>query len=306
MSRRTGGAVLVRPLGLIGLLGLAACSTRATPTERRGPFLSIVQREAAVQPDSTLRRGALAPETLALALGGLPSEALPRLREYLAESADGALRLAAPELVDLDDVASPDPLRRALPNLPALTAAANVLGSPWDGPRISVHLGPICESAAARCVPLFASTSEAGDVVTRRGRALAWSLGNAALLRVPASSRAVLLHSLREAQRRPSGTFALVFDAMRGKLDEAELDLLRREARRALADIAADSPRRPWLAAIEATQVGWQLPIALAADELLVIPRLSVLARLQDFASEVQRAGSFDWVVRPVPTPPAR
>lgn len=304
MSRRTGGAVLVRALGLIGLLALAACSIRARPTESRGPFLSIVQRETTAQPDTTHARGALASRAIALALGGLPSEALSHLREYLAESADGALRRAAPELLDLDDAAPTDPLRRALPNLPALTAASNALGSPWDAPGVSVHLGPICERMAARCVPLFASTVEAGDALTRRGRALAWSLANAALLRVPASSRTVLLRSLREAQHQPSGTFAMVFDTMRGNLDEAELDSLRREARRALADIAADSPRRPWLAAIEATQAAWQLPVALAADELLVIPRLSALARLKDFTSELERAGSFDWVVRPMPSPP--
>jgi hypothetical protein len=306
MSRRAAGAVLVRELGLIGLLVLGACSIRGRPTESRGPFLSIVQREATAQRDAARGRAALAPAAMALALGGLPSEALPRLREYLAVSADEALRRAAPELLDLDDVAPSDPLCRALLNLPALTAAANVLGSPWEAPGISVHLGPVCESAAARCVPLFAPPVEAGDALSRRGRALAWSLGNAALLRVPASGRAALLHALREAQPQPSGTFAMVFDATRGKLDEVELDLLRGQAHRALADIAADSPRRPWLTAIEATQADWQLPIVLADDQLLVIPRLSALARLRDFAAEVERAGAFDWVVRPVPTAPAR
>jgi len=36
------------------------------------------------------------------------------------------------------------------------------------------------------------------------------------------------------------------------------------------------------------------LPIALDADEVLVIPRLSALARLQDFRSEVERAGTCE------------
>jgi len=305
MSRRAAGAVLVRELGLIGLLGLEACSIRARSTESRRSFLSIVQRETTAQADAAQGRSALAPAAMALALGGLPSEALPRLREYLAASADEAMRRAAPELLDLDDVAPSDPMRRALPDLPALTAAANVLGSPWEAPGISVHLGPLCESTAVRCLPLFAPTAEAGDALSRRGRALAWSLGNAAVLRVPASARAVLLQALREAQPRPSGTFAMVFDATRGKLDEVELDLLRGQAHRALVDIAADSPRRPWLAAIEATQAGWQLPIVLATDQLLVIPRLSALARLRDFTAEIERAGTFDWVVRPLPPPPA-
>jgi hypothetical protein len=98
----------------------------------------------------------------------------------------------------------------------------------------------------------------------------------------------------------------MVFNATRGKLDEAELDLLHRQARRMLADIAADSPQRPWLDALEAAQADWQLPIALETDELLVIPRLSAMARLGDFVSEVERTGTFEWVVRPasrLPTP---
>jgi hypothetical protein len=150
------------------------------------------------------------------------------------------------------------------------------------------------------------SRAESDDALVRRGRALAWALGNAALLRVPASARATLLDSLRQAQARPSGTLAMVFNATRGKLDEAELDLLHRQARRMLADIAADSPQRPWLDALEAAQADWQLPIALDTDELLVIPRLSAMARLGDFVSEVERTGTFEWVVRPasrLPTP---
>src|SRR5262249_43998565 len=164
------------------------------------------------------------PASVALALGGLPPEELPRLRQHLAESTDGMLRRAAPELFDLDERpgdAGADPLRQMLPDLPALTAAANLVGSPWEGPRISVHLGPVCEAAASRCVPVFAPASTADghaeaarshaadDPLVRRGRALAWALGSAALLGVPASAREGVLHALREVQLRPSGTVAM-------------------------------------------------------------------------------------------------
>ena len=307
MMRRSRVAA-VRDLGLLALFALAACSIRPKASESRAAFLSIVQRGPNVKPE--LARGeALAPRVVALALGGLPPEALPRLREYLAEATDGALRRAAPEAFELDDVAPADStLHNVLPNLPALTAAANMLGSPWEAPDISVKLGRACESAAARCVPLFpqlpappSASAESGDSLVRRGRALAWALDNAALLRVPASSRAAVLHALREAQSRPSGTLAMVFGAPRGKLDEAELDLLRGRARKSLADIASDSPRRPLLDALAATQADWELPVAIDGDELLVIPRLSAMARLRDFTSEVERAGAFDWVVRPTP-----
>jgi hypothetical protein len=48
---------------------------------------------------------------------------------------------------------------------------------------------------------------------------------------------------------------------------------------------------RPWLDVLGTTPAGWELPIAFDADEVLVIPRLSALARLQEFHAEIARAG---------------
>jgi hypothetical protein len=289
----------IGPLALTGaLLGLAACSTRTKATESRGPFLSIVMQDGATE-----ARGGIAPASVSLALGGLPPEELPRLRERLEAATDGALRRAAPGLFDLDD-ATPDSLRQSLPDVPALTAAANLLGSPWSAPGISVKLGPACNEGTAHCVSVFAA-AESEDAMARRGRSLAWALSRAALIRVAASARAALLGSLQEAQRRPSGTLALVFGASRGTLDEAELDRLREEARRELGQLASDAARRPWLEAVGAARPGWELPLPLGADQVLVVPRLSALARLRDFAAEVQRAGPFEWIVRPGGTTPA-
>jgi len=298
MSRRSVAAAIGCDLALVGLFGLMACSTRPKAAASRAPFLSVLQREAAADVRATVPPG-----SVAVALGGLPPDELPRLRVHLAESMDGALRLAAPEVFDLDGRtgggAGADPVPKALLDLPALTAAANLLGSPWEGPGISVHLGPVCEAAASRCTPLFAQDGPAADSMVRRGRALAWALANAALLRVLASAREGLLHALREAQLRPSGTLAMVFASTRGALDVAELGLLRAEARRELSQLALDSPLRPLLEALDAARADWELPIALDADQVLVIPRLSALARLQEFASEVESAGRFEWVARP-------
>jgi hypothetical protein len=292
MSPGSGALALTRALGLVGVMGLAGCPARPK-AERAGPFLSILVPEGA-----TLAHGVVLPGSITLALGGLPPEELPRLRERLAESTDDAVRRAAPVLFDLegaeDDAApAPDPLRQALPDLPALTAATNVLGAPWTTPGLSVALGPACDVAAARCVPLFVPAVDREDPLVRRGRALAWTLGNAALLRVPAGARAAVLRSLRGAQTRPSSTIALVFDAPQGALDKTELELLRDQARLAVAHLAPDAPQRPWLDALGAARAAWELPIALEAGEVLVIPRLSALARLKDFHSEVELAGKF-------------
>jgi len=303
MTHRAGAAALTRAMGVVGLVALAAGCLSHRKAERRGPFLSILRQEGAAVP-----RSRVPPGWIALALGGLPPEELTRLRELIEESADVAVRRAAPMLFDLelaqDDAASaPDPLRRALPDLSAVTAAANVLGAPWSAPGLSVKLGPACDAAASRCAPLFAPGPDGEDALIRRGRALAWTLGNAALLRVTEGSRTALLRSLRGAQARPSSTIALVFGAPRGALDEAELELLREQARRALAHLAADAPQRSWLEALGAARAGWELPIAFDRNEVLVIPRLSALARLKEFHSEVELAGTFEdqpRVVHPV------
>jgi len=289
MTRRPGASAVARAPGLVGLLALAACSK----AERTGPFLSISQEERAPVP-----RGAVPPGSIALALGGLPPEEVTRLRERLEEATDASVRRAAAVLLEgvalVPDAAAPapSPWLQALPDLPALTAAANVLGAPWSAPGLSVKLGPACDAAASRCVPLFAPAAETADALVRHGRALAWALGNAARLRVPGAARAALLRSLRGAQTRPSGTIALVFGAPGGALDEAELDLLREQARRAQAHLAPDAPQRPWLDALGAVRSVWALPVALDADEVLVVPRLSALARLEDFHAEVDLAGT--------------
>jgi hypothetical protein len=287
MNRGCVATALACALGLVGVVGLADCST-PSKGERRGSFLSVQRQEG-----STVASADALPGSVALALGGLPAGEMTRLREGLAESTEVAVRRAAPALFDLaDDDAgtAPDPLRQAMPDLPALTAAVNVLGAPWHAFGLSVTLGPTCAVASPACVPLFTPAVDRDDALVRQGRALAWTLGNAALLRVPASSRAALLRSLRGMQTRPSGTIALVFDAPRGVVDAKELGLLHDEAREALLHLGPGALQRPWLEALVAARAEWALPIPLDSDEVLVIPRLSALARLQDFHSEVERA----------------
>jgi hypothetical protein len=298
MSLGRGAAARACAVGVVGLFALASCSRRTAATEPRGPFLSVYAREG-----TPAARSLVTPAAVALALGGLAPEERVRLRRRLAESTDGALQRAAPGLFDLDAPpdagAAVDPLRQSLPDLPALTAAVDLLGSPWEAPGISVHLGPVCEPPPSRCAPLFGEASSEGDSLLRRGRSLAWALEDAALLRVSGAARARLLAALREAQIRPSGTIAMVFAAARGAIDAKELDLLRHAARRALEPLRPEAPQRPWLDALVAARPDWELPIALDVDQLLVVPRLSALARLPDFVSEVESAGTFAWEVRP-------
>jgi hypothetical protein len=237
---------------------------------------------------------------VALALAGLPPGELTRLREGLAASTDEAIRRAAPMLfVDLDDAAASDgaaPLHPALPDVPALTAAANLLGAPWTTTDLSVDIGPTCLPASTRCISLFAPPT--GDRLEGRARSLAWALADAAILRVTPGARPALVRSLRE-KALASNTIALVFDASEGELDEGKLDPLRDEARRAIKHLDPAAPSRAWLDSLGKATARWSLPVALGKDEILVVPRLSAMARLPAFEADLSAAGEFVWVVRP-------
>jgi len=189
----------------------------------------------------------MAPGALTLALAGLPGE-LIRLRERMAASTDDAIRRAAPALfVDLEDDAARDgaaPLHPALPDVPALTAAANLAGAPWAASGISVDWDPPACLPAPRAFPLFAQPTS--DRLEGRARSLAWALTDAAIVRVSPSKHAAFSTSLRE-KALASTTIALVFDTSEGDLDEQQLSPLRDEARRALMHLDTAAPSRAWV-----------------------------------------------------------
>jgi hypothetical protein len=293
-------------LPVSGWLGVVACTPGAKSTGAIGPFLSVVVHDAGAAPMT-----GVAPASIALALGSLPDEEVARLAEVLRDSADVALRRKAPDVFALDEEApgeaegaSLDPSRAVLMDVPALTAAANVLGSPWSAPGIVVSLGATCAAGASRCVPLFTRETEgkaAGpeEAVIRRARGLAWALGNAGLIQATATTRAPLLRALQAARARRDSTIALAFGAPRGTLDARSLDVLHRQALAALDLLSPGAPQRRWLAMLAEAPASWTLPIDLGEGAILVVPRLGAMAHLQDFVAEVEGAGAVTWLARP-------
>jgi hypothetical protein len=82
-----------------------------------------------------------------------------------------------------------------------------------------------------------------------------------------------------------------VITAKAGALDGPELESLKHQAQRALPRLEGDSAARNWLEALERAPAGWSLPYALADGEVLVVPRLSALARLEQFEAELKACG---------------
>ena len=237
--------------------------------------------------------GALRSDSVSLALGGLPSGATQRISDALAAATRSAIRRANPLYVELGESAPGTALSA---NLPALTAAANLLGSPWQAPGLSVELGPSCQPGAQRCIPLFRERQD--DGLERRARGMAWAFSNAALLRAP--GRVVQVRDeLQQRATQPDSTLALVFTRSSGSLDATEMGALQHEATRALRYLPEGAHERFWMEALAQPPAQWTLPLHLDADELLVVPRLGALARVPEFVGEIRSATDAEWVVIP-------
>src|SRR5262249_17809175 len=127
--------------------------------------------------------------------------------------------------------------------------------------------------------------------IDRRARFAAWSLTRAILLRTSPEHLAELQRVLRALADREDATVALVFfgDDGSNRSGEAELGtaagrLARLLGRAGLADF-------PLVAAwAEPAAETPSLPIELGENDVLVVPRMGALARLQDFRAELSAA----------------
>ena len=223
---------------------------------------------------------AIDPRGVALALGVMRPAARAALRERLTATADDELKRANPLIVDLEgtQTTSRTELAASLRSaVPSVTAALNLLGSPWRAPGIRVELGDACAPAAKQCVPLF----DAG--LARDAAFASWAWSNA-----------MVIHSsdpdaLRARAEQPGSTIALVISASSGRLDPGELAALKHQAERALPHLEEKSAARHWLEALRDAPAGWAQPLPLGDGEVLVVPRLSALAKLDEFRDEVSR-----------------
>ncbi len=283
----------MKHLGLAALV-LAAAACPAKPAAR--PKLSVFE----VAPGEPAPAGALAPEAFSVALGALSPEPRARLLEALTQATDAEVKRAHPLVVDLVEDGTPERarLRELLrADVPAVTAANNLLGAPWHAPGLQVELGTECAPHAARCFEVPSPARE--DTLERRGAFAAWALAHAALVRSP--TKDALVEALRAEQQQPGSALALVLSARSGSVAAGQRDAFERQARRGIPLLPEDAPERRWLEALAHAPAGWSLPVPLEADEVLVIPRLASLARLHEFAAEIERAGPLEWVVRPAP-----
>jgi hypothetical protein len=236
---------------------------------------------------------ALAVETLA------PVEA-ERLRGALDELATRLGARAHPLGADLEDGPPEQALDEALRALrPKLTAAESLTAGHWrsaDG-RLRVTAAAECPpQRRARCFPVADAPA---DGLERWARFFAWPVAAGGVLGFGSRADArAAVDRLRARAASADSRIALVVGA--GDRDAAPARAIAVEARRVLALLPRGEPKSEARALLEelahdapAPPLPW---VALAPDEVLVVPRLGALIDAAGFTREIESA---------LPAPPA-
>lgn len=305
-SRRTVSRWLGLGLGLAALGGTGLLAARRPPLpapERpsaRGPLLVWEQggAEPSKQDPHELARA------LWLVLGSLARETLDATLADVAELLDGVEARELPLGLDLTE-APPKViagrLRRAL--LPSWTSARTLVQGVWSASdrSLSVRLArPGERPNEGITAPAWADGERSG--LAARARFLSWPVSSAVLVDAGTPQYAARLAArLRAEVVRKDALIALVLDGAVQRIDtnslgEAELQRrelelrLRRFDERALTKRLGDAA--PLALALRAGLPQGPVPswIELQPSELLIVPRLSSLARRSRFLSELDRA----------------
>jgi hypothetical protein len=303
-------------LGVVlgGALALGALSfslVRAMEA-RRGPVLVVrptAPEEAAPEPGDERR-------AMDLALASTS----PKRRQLLLELMDfTAARLEARLSPLVEDFAEEDgepmaEFRRGMAvHVPSFTAAREFERARWQHAGLSVRVASNCEDAKIapdeRCIPLWPANDAPSDATVRRARFLSWAASRAAVFELSSRVRSeACARTLRERTTHPDSPVALVLTAddlalrpvpERAALKEAALRLGKVMA----ANDASDTQhlesfaREP--AADEAPIASW---LSLSDVGIVVVPRLSAIARPEDLAAEIESAAQGSlvrWIHRP-------
>jgi hypothetical protein len=249
---------------------------------------------------------------MALAVASIdPAERARILEEmrYTTARLEARLSSLVPDFGD-DDVDPIDEFRRAMAaHVPSFTAARTFERSAWTTSDLTVRLARSCAEARPEgdevCAPLWTDHAERGPVA--RARFLAWAASRAAVvdLATPAAAE-TSARALRVRVSAPSSPIALVLTgddlALRPVAERADLeDAARRLGRAMAANHIEDNHRLDAFArsAPKGRAAPW---LSLTPSQLVIVPRLSALARLGEVASEIEAAANgapVRWVHRP-------
>ena len=228
-----------------------------------------------------------------LTIASLTEDRRARVARTIDAATAAAARRDNPFVEDLSDARErlEELLGATLPMLNVATHLAHARYETDDGLRVTV--GPSCRQAppGARCVRLW---DPPRDPIERRVRLLAWPYAFAIVLSGATGDVPALSRALREEQERPESPIGLVID-LRDLPGGGETADLEAAARRSVAK-ARGPGEVPRIVRALADQASGDGGRALAArlfgarpGEVVVVPRLGALARLDLFTAAVDR-----------------
>jgi len=293
---------------LAGTGGLVGGCRRQTPDPAplTGPQLLVRPRAAcpAIRSREQLRR---AHDAAWLALSSLPPKRRGELAEQLEATAASLEARAHPLLVDVVE-ADPEAMLRSLSPwlLPVLNAAQALMAGRWCSTDGSLCVDVIGEAEARaradqeRHVPAWTSAELAPEA--RQARFLAWPVAYSRQLELQdAARKRRAVTALRARIVAPDSTLALVLDApLQRRLGAFESAARLRQAcqRCVRTSQRSATSANPTRRAAESLLHGLAKPpsgrapvdwLRLGDAQILVVPRLSVLARRRAFDAEIER-----------------
>ncbi len=296
-----------RALFVLAVLGMTSSAPASTMQSTPGPVL-VVRTVAAGE-----RAPAAGDDDLAmsLALASIAPRERRRILDDMGYAASWLEARLSPLVDDFgDDGVDPvDELRRALaPEVPQFTAARAFEAGRWAIGTTETRVAASCAEARddERCVPIW-SAEMAQDPSVRRAGLAAWAVTRAAVVDLGTPEAAdSCAAALRERASARGAATALV-------VTEADLALDPVPERPVLKDAAVRLGRAMAANEIDDTQhldafahakpTGRAAPwLRLGRTEILVVPRLSAIARADDLAVEIERAAGASkvrWVHRP-------
>ena len=285
---------------LVAALSIVVRLSRAgAPIEKAPRMLLLVEAPQGPAVDTTLEGGPLA-------VAALSKPQQNALAGELLELRDRVQIARSPLVEDLRSDTLEQAMHAVVERYKSRSTVANSLSKrEWRDESVGVRRVAVCPTGAL-CFDPFERVGSSDQ--ERRARALVWVWSHAAILVLPdkASLRTAHLLLQEQAQALPSMLAAVysadAFAPVSPEIVESARAL--NSELRSLSSRITPTPERAWLEAIaEGAQAS--TPIALRPNELLLLPRVSALARAGDVQREVEtclneHAMTATWGVAPV------
>lgn len=297
-----------RPAATIAAIATLIVGAALVSRERRGPTPEpsrepglVLRSGSPVTTDAGVEREEAEERALAVAIASVNPADRERLLDAM-RSTTARLEARASGLgVDLDDDDPVGALMRELArHVPMVSAARSLDATTWYARDLTARPVSSCRTAhleaGERCVALWPTGQDAGgDGEGERARFLAWAASRAFIVSFPdANAAASCARTLRSRITRDASSLALALLhddlELTPVAERTELESVAKQLGRAMRANGIEESTHFEALAQPAPQGRVAAWLTLQVHEVLVVPRLSALVRIDEARREVSRA----------------